>query len=53
MTGEYSAYPEEEEILIQDGLKYQIIDKTEEICQKNSKGYHMIKLQYPPLGASK
>ena len=51
MAGGYSAFDDEDEILIQDGLKYQVIDikeeQTDDSPNKPEK-YLLIQLQYPP-----
>ena len=43
----YTAYPEEQEVLVQDGLTYQVIDNTEQVNVQTNQKYHLIKLQYP------
>ena len=49
MSEGYSAYPEEDEVLIQDGLMYSVIAKEEiKLARNYSKPYYyLIKLQYP------
>ena len=47
MTRDYTAYPDEGEVLLQDGLQYLITDKTESKCEATGIPIHLIKLQYP------
>jgi len=49
MTKGYTAFPEEDEVLIQDGLQYQVISNTEEIADHEGQmqRYQLIRLQYP------
>ena len=47
LTSEYTAYPEESEVLIQDGLEYLIHEINEEINESNGKPFKVITLKYP------
>ena len=47
LTDDYSAYPGESEILVQDGLKYLITSNTLETDKTRNKQYRLIKLSYP------
>lgn len=47
LTEEYTAYPAEREVLVQDGLQYLVVSNTVQIDEKSSKRYHHIKLRYP------
>ena len=47
MSEGYSAYPEEAEVLIQDGLEYMVTGNTEEEHESSGQKYRSIKLQYP------
>lgn len=52
LTGDYSAYPEEEEVLIQDGFEYMVTSHKEltELCDGKYLKYRLIKLRYPAKG---
>ena len=50
LTPQYSAYPSEQEILVQDGLQYLITSNTEEETTKSKTKYRLIKLKYPANG---
>ena len=43
----FSAYPEEEEVLLQDGLEYSLQDVTEHLAHDTDKPYFIVKLKYP------
>ena len=47
MTPEYTAYPDEDEVLIQDGLEYQVLDNSEKVDEGTGKRYVLIKLRHP------
>ena len=47
MTSEYSAYPEEEEVLVQDGLQYLITGNIEMEVENSNKKIKVIQLKYP------
>lgn len=47
LTEEYTAYPLEDEVLVQDGLEYQILSNTLEKMEGTNTSYHLIKLKYP------
>ena len=47
LTSEFSAYPEEEEVLVQDGLQYLITDNSEIETPNPNKKLRLIKLKYP------
>ena len=47
LTSETTAYPGEEEILVQDGLEYLIIDSFEQTTEVHNKKFRLIQLQYP------
>ena len=54
MTKGYSAYPEEDEVLIQDGLMYTITGiKKQRFKDKIQQEYYLISLQYPPISNEK
>ena len=42
LCGGYSAYPEETEVLIQDGLQYQVTGHDEKCATDSDLMYHMI-----------
>ena len=42
-----SAYPGEQEVLLQDGLQYRVINKMEKETQTTQKKFNLIQLQYP------
>ena len=46
LTKEYTSYPGEKEVLIQDGLEYRVIQKITK--EHDGKPYELIKLEYPP-----
>lgn len=63
LSKEYTAYPDENEVLIQDGLKYRVLesepqvylqeddddgDGSEQTRKSGSHSYHFIRLQHPP-----
>ena len=48
MNDGFSAYDGEDEVLIQDGLEYRVVDNYQEVDQLTQKRYHFIKLRYPP-----
>ena len=54
MTKGYTAFPNEREVLIQDGLEYSISQNIEASMQydKTQINYHLIKLHYPAKEAS-
>ena len=43
----YSAYPEEEEVLLQDGLEYAIVDISEQITEDTQQPLFIVELKYP------
>ena len=45
LSREYTAYPGENEVLIQDGLQFRVIDSM--IERYEEKEYKLIKLRYP------
>ena len=47
MTPEYTAYPDEDEVLIQDGLEYQVLNNSEKVDEGTGKRYVLIKLRHP------
>ena len=49
MTGEYTAFPEEGEVLVQDGLQYLITEK--DLIDDDDTGQQVccIEFTYPPL----
>ena len=47
LTEEFTAYPGEGEVLIQDGLEYKIIDNEVKMTSNTNKEFRLIKLQYP------
>ena len=42
-----TAYPDEDEVIIQDGLPYRVLENSVQETTKSQK-YQLIKLQYPP-----
>lgn len=50
MSEGYSAYPDECEVLIQDGLQYRVVSNSREVFlnRNNSQEYQLIRLRYPP-----
>ena len=46
LTSEYSAYPNEQEVLVQDGLEYSIM--AIEDHENNNNPYTIIRLEHPP-----
>ena len=51
VTPEYSAYPLEQEVLVQDGLEYLITSNSEEETQNKDQKFRLIKLKYPPISS--
>ena len=47
LTPEFSAFPEEAEVLVQDGLEYLIVSNTESEISKTKEKFRLIKLRYP------
>lgn len=47
LTDEYTAYPGEAEVLVQDGLEYYIKGNIEKFDENTKKTYHLINLNYP------
>ena len=47
LTDEFTAFPGEDEVLVQDGLQYLIIDNIEKITDNTNKKYRLIQLAYP------
>lgn len=47
LTRGYSAFPDEGEVLVQDGLQYQVKSNTELFQSFTNKKYHLVQLQYP------
>ena len=43
----FSAYPEEEEVLLQDGLQYSIGAITEEFTDDTKERFFFVELKYP------
>ena len=56
MGGGYSAFSHEDEILIQDGLQYEVTNRSEMKMQTEDDevpiSYQLIQLQYPPTKKS-
>ena len=48
LTKEFTAFEEEEEVLVQDGLEYSIIDNSESLTDCGRK-FYLIKVQYPAV----
>lgn len=48
LESQYSAYPEEQEVLLQDGLEYLIKSNKTQVHSENDKEYRLIQLKYPP-----
>ena len=46
MTDDITAYPGEDEVLIQDGFEYLIIDNIEQPCENSAVKFRLIKLSY-------
>ena len=42
LTPEYSAYPSEQEVLVQDGLQYKVTGNTEKETQNSKKKFRLI-----------
>ena len=47
LTLDCTAYPEEQEVLVQDGLTYRVTDNSEQLDPVTSKKYRQITLSYP------
>ena len=47
LADEYTAFPGEDEVLLQDGLKYRVIDNSDEETENTKKKFQLIKLVYP------
>ena len=47
LTSDFSAYPGEQEVLIQDGFSYLVTSNKEELNPSTNEKYHLIKLSYP------
>ncbi len=47
LSSGYSAYPEEEEVIIQDGLKYKVINNTDNFDEEKQMSYKLIELVFP------
>ena len=47
LSSEYTAYPDEDEVLIQDGLQYQVLESKEMIEEQSGKKYVLIRMRHP------
>lgn len=47
LSEEFTAYPEEDEVLIQDGLEYKVVENKREY-DDNQVEYRLVTLKYPP-----
>ena len=48
MSSGFSAFEGEDEVLIQDGLDYEVMNNEQKMCDKGTK-YYQITLRHPPL----
>ena len=48
MSEEFTAYLGEDEVLVQDGLEYEIVDNQLKKTANTNKEFHLIKLKYSP-----
>ena len=43
----FTAYPEEDEVLLQDGLEYSLNGVTEQFTEDTNEKYFIVNLKYP------
>ena len=47
LTTGFTAYPDEQEVLVQDGLTYLVTDNSEQLDPETNQTFRLIKLSYP------
>ena len=47
LTSDFTAYPEEEEVLVQDGLTYKVTENSEQVHPQTNQKFRLIELCYP------
>lgn len=47
LTSDYTAYPNEEEVLVQDGLEYKVLSKMHMKDEESGKPYAVVEMEYP------
>ena len=47
MSKDYTAFPDENEVLVQDGLQYLITENTEQKTETGNSSLQIISLKYP------
>ena len=47
LTKGFSAFPNEKEVLVQDGLTYKVTGNSEQVDPESNKSYRLINLSYP------